>query len=114
MFGPLIIVFVAVLSSVFLDETLHLGMYVAPALALALTPAMRIGLVLFFHGRCGVWLPFLQRAGRRPDRGRPGLYMVLWGKAREAQEKAAGVLPQDEEQGEESAAQDDAANAETK
>jgi len=40
--------------------------------------------------------------------------MVLWGKAREAQEKAAGVLPQDEEQGEESAAQDDAANAETK
>jgi len=43
-----------------------------------------------------------------------GLYMVLWGKAREAQEKAAGVLPQDEEQGEESAAQDDAANAETK
>jgi drug/metabolite transporter (DMT)-like permease len=30
MFGPLIIVFVAVLSSVFLDETLHLGMYVAP------------------------------------------------------------------------------------
>ena len=28
MFGPLIIVFVAVLSSVFLDETLHLGMYV--------------------------------------------------------------------------------------
>jgi len=40
--------------------------------------------------------------------------MVLWGKAREAQEKAAGVLPQDEERGEESAAQDDAANAETK
>lgn len=33
MFGPLIIVFVAVLSSIFLDETLHLGMYVRGALA---------------------------------------------------------------------------------
>lgn len=78
MFGPLIIVFVAVLSSVFLDETLHLGIALGAVLIVA------------------------------------GLYMVLWGKAREAQEKAAGVLPQDEERGEESAAQDDAANAETK
>ena len=100
MFGPLIIVFVAVLSSVFLDETLHLGMYVAPALALALTPAMRVG--CHFCSALGAVLIVA------------GLYMVLWGKAREAQEKAAGVLPQDEEQGEESAAQDDAANAETK
>ena len=67
MFGPLIIVFVAVLSSVFLDETLHLGMYVVPSLAL--TPVIRIGFG-FFHGRCGVLcLPFLQRARRRPDCG---------------------------------------------
>ncbi|RLM73578.1 WAT1-related protein [Panicum miliaceum] len=78
MFGPLIIVFVAVLSSVFLDETLHLGIALGAVLIVA------------------------------------GLYMVLWGKAREAQEKAAGVLPQDEEQGEESAGPADAANGETK
>ncbi|KAF8715561.1 hypothetical protein HU200_027220 [Digitaria exilis] len=68
MFGPLIIVFVAVLSSIFLDETLHLGIALGAVLIVA------------------------------------GLYMVLWGKAREAQEKAAGVLPQDEELGKESAA----------
>ncbi|CAL5017042.1 unnamed protein product [Urochloa decumbens] len=68
MFGPLIIVFVAVLSSVFLDETLHLGIALGAVLIVA------------------------------------GLYMVLWGKAREAQEKAAGVLPEDEELGKETSA----------
>ncbi|KAF8667416.1 hypothetical protein HU200_053100 [Digitaria exilis] len=74
MFGPLIIVFVAVLSSIFLDETLHLGIALGAVLIVA------------------------------------GLYMVLWGKAREVQEKAAGVLPQHEELGKESAAPADAAN----
>uniref|UniRef100_K3YBV0 WAT1-related protein n=1 Tax=Setaria italica TaxID=4555 RepID=K3YBV0_SETIT len=79
MFGPLIIVFVAVLSSIFLDETLHLGIALGAVLIVA------------------------------------GLYMVLWGKAREAQEKAAGVQPEDEELGKEStAAPADAANGETK
>ncbi|CAL5067701.1 unnamed protein product [Urochloa decumbens] len=68
MFGPLIIVFVAVLSSVFLDETLHLGIALGAVLIVA------------------------------------GLYMVLWGKAREAQEKAAGVLPEDQELGKETSA----------
>ncbi|CAL5032160.1 unnamed protein product [Urochloa decumbens] len=68
MFGPLIIVFVAVLSSVFLDETLHLGIALGAVLIVA------------------------------------GLYMVLWGKAREAHEKAAGVLPEDEELGKETSA----------
>ncbi|CAN6228083.1 unnamed protein product [Urochloa humidicola] len=70
MFGPLIIVFVAVLSSVFLDETLHLGIALGAVLIVA------------------------------------GLYMVLWGKAREAQEKAADVLAEDEELGKESSAAD--------
>jgi hypothetical protein len=32
MFGPLIIVFVAVMSSIVLEETLHIGMYVIPRL----------------------------------------------------------------------------------
>jgi hypothetical protein len=32
MFGPLIVVFVAVMSSIVLDETLHIGMYVMPCL----------------------------------------------------------------------------------
>ncbi|CAN6228074.1 unnamed protein product [Urochloa humidicola] len=69
MFGPLIIVFVAALSSVFLDETLHLGIALGAVLIVA------------------------------------GLYMVLWGKAREVQEKAAGVLAEDDEElGKESAA----------
>jgi len=86
---------------------------VVPALALALTPAMRIGLVLFFFtGDVVCGCHFCSALGAVLIVA--GLYMVLWGKAREAQEKAAGVLPQDEEQGEESAAQDDAANAETK
>ncbi|OEL19048.1 WAT1-related protein [Dichanthelium oligosanthes] len=78
MFGPLIIVFVAVLSSIFLDETLHLGIALGAVLIVA------------------------------------GLYMVLWGKAREAQEKAAGVLPEDEEHGKESTAPADAATGGTK
>lgn len=69
MFGPLIIVFVAVLSSIFLDETLHLGMYVHGALA-ALASVMEIDSVWLVFSRA-MWVPFffLQRAGRRPDRG---------------------------------------------
>ncbi|XP_066347226.1 WAT1-related protein At1g68170-like isoform X1 [Miscanthus floridulus] len=82
MFGPLIIVFVAVLSSVFLDETLHLGIALGTVLIVA------------------------------------GLYMVLWGKAREAQEKEAAAparaVPTDEELGKESTAPPPAANGETK
>ncbi|KAJ1270965.1 hypothetical protein BS78_06G092000 [Paspalum vaginatum] len=72
MFGPLIIVFVAVLSSVFLDETLHLGIALGAVLIVA------------------------------------GLYMVLWGKARETQEKEAAAVPKpnDEELGKEPAAAD--------
>jgi hypothetical protein len=30
MFGPLVVVFVAVMSSIVLDETLHIGMYAMP------------------------------------------------------------------------------------
>ncbi|KXG26293.1 hypothetical protein SORBI_3006G077500 [Sorghum bicolor] len=90
MFGPLIIVFVAVLSSIFLDETLHLGIVLGAVLIVA------------------------------------GLYMVLWGKAREAQEKEAAAaapapvravpVPTDEELGKESTAPPAAAaaNGETK
>ena len=60
MFGPLIIVFVAVLSSVFLDETLHLGMYVVPSLAL--TPVIRIGFGFFSRAMwCGVAAIFAAR-----------------------------------------------------
>ncbi|TVU14562.1 hypothetical protein EJB05_38037, partial [Eragrostis curvula] len=77
MFGPLIIVFVAVLSSIFLDEKLHLG--------IALGAVLIVG----------------------------GLYMVLWGKAREAQEKEAGGVAKDEELGKEPTPAD-AADGETK
>ncbi|XP_066350453.1 WAT1-related protein At1g09380-like [Miscanthus floridulus] len=84
MFGPLIIVFIVVLSSIFLDETLHLGIVLGAVLIVA------------------------------------GLYMVLWGKAREAQEKEAAAaparaVPTDEELGKESTAPPaTAANGETK
>ncbi|KAL6851433.1 hypothetical protein ACP4OV_020366 [Aristida adscensionis] len=77
MFGPLIIVFVAVLSSIFLDETLHLGIALGAVLIVA------------------------------------GLYMVLWGKAREEEEKAA-MGTNDEELGKGSDAATDTPNGETK
>ncbi|KAK3142638.1 hypothetical protein QOZ80_4BG0349280 [Eleusine coracana subsp. coracana] len=77
MFGPLIIVFVAVLSSIFLDETLHLG--------IALGAILIVG----------------------------GLYMVLWGKAREAQEKQAGGAAEGDELAKASTPAD-AADGETK
>ncbi|KAM0898352.1 hypothetical protein ACQ4PT_021996 [Festuca glaucescens] len=69
MFGPLVVVFVAVMSSIVLDETLHIGIVLGAVLIVA------------------------------------GLYMVLWGKAREEDEQEAGVLKlvsQDEELGKES------------
>ncbi|KAF0913876.1 hypothetical protein E2562_024951 [Oryza meyeriana var. granulata] len=74
MFGPLIVVFVAVLSSIFLDETLLLGIVLGAVLIVA------------------------------------GLYMVLWGKAKE---EAADRLCQDEELGKASITVA-AANGETK
>uniref|UniRef100_A0ACD5UA50 Uncharacterized protein n=1 Tax=Avena sativa TaxID=4498 RepID=A0ACD5UA50_AVESA len=73
MFGPLIVVFVAVMSSIVLDETLHIGIVLGAVLIVA------------------------------------GLYMVLWGKAREEDEqeadepKAKGV-GEDEELGKETTA----------
>ncbi|XP_024311435.1 WAT1-related protein At1g09380 isoform X2 [Brachypodium distachyon] len=74
MFGPLIVVFVAVMSSIVLEETLHLGIVLGAVLIVA------------------------------------GLYMVLWGKAREQEEDekeeeeeadAPKVVSQDEELGKE-------------
>ena len=62
MFGPLIIVFVAVLSSIFLDETLHLGMCVlrdACALLACLLLCLAFTLLL----------SPLQRARHGPDSG---------------------------------------------
>jgi drug/metabolite transporter (DMT)-like permease len=106
MFGPLIIVFVAVLSSIFLDETLHLGMCVVRD-ACALLACCCASPLLCFSRLCSVLGAVLIVAG---------LYMVLWGKAREAQEKeAARAVPTDEELGKESAAPAAAfANGETK
>ncbi|KAM0898354.1 hypothetical protein ACQ4PT_021997 [Festuca glaucescens] len=68
MFGPLIVVFVAVMSSIVLDETLHIGIVLGAVLIVA------------------------------------GLYMVLWGKAREEDEQEADVpkLISDEELAKES------------
>ncbi|KAM0863285.1 hypothetical protein ACQ4PT_044702 [Festuca glaucescens] len=69
MFGPLIVVFVAVMSSIVLDETLHIGIVLGAVLIVA------------------------------------GLYMVLWGKAREEDEHEADapkLVSQDEELGKES------------
>jgi hypothetical protein len=105
MFGPLIIVFVAVLSSIFLHETLHLGECEAPALSrfnftTSLTMPSRFCLtrtygwtdeLYYTHtGIIGSALGAVLIVG--------GLYMVLWGKAREAQEKEAGGAAKDEEQ----------------
>ncbi|KAM0898350.1 hypothetical protein ACQ4PT_021995 [Festuca glaucescens] len=68
MFGPLVVVFVAVMSSIVLDETLHIGIVLGAVLIVA------------------------------------GLYMVLWGKAREEDEEedAPKLVSQDEELGKES------------
>jgi len=108
MFGPLIIVFVAVLSSIFLDETLHLGMCVVRD-ACALLACCCASPLLCFSRLCSALGTVLIVAG---------LYMVLWGKAREAQEKEAAAparaVPTDEELGKESTAPPPAANGETK
>jgi hypothetical protein len=116
MFGPLIIVFVAVLSSIFLDETLH------PCCAhtdqswrsIRFYWGFSFLLFSFSHGRCG-GCHFCSALGAVLIVA--GLYMVLWGKTREVREKAAGVQPEDEELGKEStapAAAAAAANGEAK
>jgi drug/metabolite transporter (DMT)-like permease len=102
MFGPLIIVFVAVLSSVFLDETLHLGMYVREAHALCLHRLLlSFAFTLLISRLCSALGAVLIVAG---------LYIVLWGKAREAQEKAAAAVLTDEELGNDSSMAPSAAN----
>jgi hypothetical protein len=64
----------------------------------------------FFLSRAMWWVPFLQRAGRRPDRGR-AVHGALGQNERSAGVKAAGVQPEDEELGKESTAPAAAATA---
>jgi hypothetical protein len=52
MFGPLIVVFVAVMSSIVLDETLHIGMYVMPCLTHTMCGGLCFGFLTLSRAAC--------------------------------------------------------------